>query len=1115
MIEFFVKLILLIWVAFTVIMSYYNWIHSESSSWYMGYIVAIILIYWSYKAAKTVYSKDKVEYTIAWLIWMTILHILILCMTFFSLNNVQSWSASLFFKILWFLVLPSIVVLLSYSFARSILNRINSFKDQSVAFKFLMSLGFWFVLFSLLLSIASFVWLYNYYSVFSILLLFGILWAKELLNSIKSLYSFKITFPNHKLDWTFFEALNMRLLSAEFAFIVMTFLIWVNFINIIRPMPIGWDDLWAYMNFPQIMANSWSILNWAWMLAWQIFTWIWFMFHSAPQAFFFNQVWWILSLVVLMVVFSDVLDNGKKRYLSLPIILATMFYAMPMVIFQQAKDMKLDPGLFFVSVIWIYLIYDLFSRYLWHDDVDNTNSPDSEDSVAPVHQNTFNKIINKFTSVYKSVAWKQDLFDNKDFLIYLFIIWTIVWLAFAIKVTTLMMILWILGVIFYSKLGFSWFLWYFFIFIWVFTRFWLWAMMNVNFPMDNASLINNVWYLSIALWILILSYSFQKYKSKSFKNAFILTLVFLLWVFAYLLPWFVKNISEIKTTKISVWTILTWEWSGFNADLTKIYNKDELKQIEDKNITQSIDEKWKTQNEDFWRYFWYEEGLNNYLRLPWNLTLQKNQWWEYTEITYFFLALLPVILLFLPYKNIAISFWVLVPIAFGIIYYGDSALTPTLISFFAKLDLPGWYIYIIWIFLALLAFFLYSLSNGKLSQIFKLNAVFFTMYGLIFAVAAFWIVWYWIAMYFALLLMIWIGASYITEEKEDELENLAHFFWSFILMIIILIYFFMSTIPHWFNNLKQASFVEYKAWIYNQEEGIFASHPDYFKILANLNVKDSEKYAVDVMNSINDSILKKIVVSNVGDKPEISKIEAILREIRNTDLTKMWLDAMNSNKVRASAKSKLNEIYRTVLYTPKNLKNDENIYRIWTFLTYFIDNNRNRFYDDSLVTNFDKYFSNENPDIAVERMKKIWLKYLLVDLNAATIDKDPRHDLTRRFENLLRTFRSSKLELIHTDSLCLQIALDENNEDYMSHAWVNYESYTTSWQTINRGEKQLRCYNHILDLIRNDKINDQNYPYLKNLADYFKKSNVQDQNKALEIFRQYVTHGWLVLFRIK
>jgi hypothetical protein len=33
---------------------------------------------------------------------------------------------------------------------------------------------------------------------------------------------------------------------------------------------------------------------------------------------------------------------------------------MPMVVFQQAKDMKLDEGLFFVTLITIYLVYKVF-----------------------------------------------------------------------------------------------------------------------------------------------------------------------------------------------------------------------------------------------------------------------------------------------------------------------------------------------------------------------------------------------------------------------------------------------------------------------------------------------------------------------------------------------------------------------------------------------------------------------------------------------------------------------------------------------------------------------------------------------------------------------------------
>lgn len=52
------------------------------------------------------------------------------------------------------------------------------------------------------------------------------------------------------------QVVNLRLLSIEFGFFFLTFLLGVALVNIIRPMPIGWDDLGVYMNFPKIMATS-------------------------------------------------------------------------------------------------------------------------------------------------------------------------------------------------------------------------------------------------------------------------------------------------------------------------------------------------------------------------------------------------------------------------------------------------------------------------------------------------------------------------------------------------------------------------------------------------------------------------------------------------------------------------------------------------------------------------------------------------------------------------------------------------------------------------------------------------------------------------------------------
>lgn len=56
-------------------------------------------------------------------------------------------------------------------------------------------------------------------------------------------------------------------------------------------------------------------------------------------------------MIVLTSILSVILEQKNRKYLiSLPILLAGIYYIMPMTIFQQAKDMKLDPALMMVSV---------------------------------------------------------------------------------------------------------------------------------------------------------------------------------------------------------------------------------------------------------------------------------------------------------------------------------------------------------------------------------------------------------------------------------------------------------------------------------------------------------------------------------------------------------------------------------------------------------------------------------------------------------------------------------------------------------------------------------------------------------------------------------------------
>lgn len=75
--------------------------------------------------------------------------------------------------------------------------------------------------------------------------------------------------------------------------------------------------------------------------------------------------------------------------------------------------------------------------------------------------------------------------------------------------------------------------------------------------------------------------------------------------------------------------------------------------------------------------------------------------------------------------------------------------------------------------------------------------------------------------------------------------------------------------------------------------------------------------------------------------------------------------------MKEAATKARNDLYRAVLYPAKEDRNQATIYRIGTFLTYFISENRKRYLDDSLVQSFGQYVYDENPDVTVDRLKKL------------------------------------------------------------------------------------------------------------------------------------------------
>lgn len=571
---------------------------------------------------------------------------------------------------------------------------------------------------------------------------------------------------------------------------------------------------------------------------------------------------------------------------------------------------------------------------------------------------------------------------------------------------------------------------------------------EANFFLNIFCLI--FWTILIIFWWL----KTQKLK-KFLKNIFI----FLLWVLFSLFPWLSKNIYD-SYPDITISKIIKWNPEVIRVDLEKIFTKEEILEKNEEKAKRRLEDPVTT-NEDLKRYLWYESWILPYIKLPWNLTMQLNQSWKFTEISFVFFALLPLIFIFLPFTNKNFYLFIILFLLFELfLFLNPNIFTENLKNFLAWIEIPfGYFIVFLFIIIPILLIN-YFLPKKEKFFIFRLNLFFSAIYIFLWSISSFWVVWYWITMYFCLLFMIWFCAKYIIEIKENDNSN-EKFFWSLVFFLVFFSFLILTTIPHTISNFQIKSYLDYKTWNKSSLADSFDLHSGYEKIFFELNIKDSMK-----KDFINEKIDKEIL------KIEFSKTEKNISEIVDflKDLEEKW---------DLQAKKSLENIYNWILYPALKYQNPEKIFRLWTFMKYYISKNQERVFEDSLVFYFYDYIFDENDDKTWENFKKLWFKYLVLDLWTATIDNSKIHWLTKRYEALLSALKSEKLELIATDSICLRFATElGDKEKFFKISSISYDSYDEKWNKISRTEKLIWCAEEIHNFLKED-FDLKKFSYLK------------------------------------
>lgn len=877
----------------------------------------------------------------------------------------------------------------------------------------------WFSVFTLLLFIVGYY--FKAYNIYIVIILLSCIFLIGFQHILKVFHGLKKPLRNYKIWGSVWQ---IRLVIDEILFIAVTFLLSVNVLSVFRPFPIGWDDLGVYMNLPKLMSSAWEIMPLGHMHLWQVYTGIWFLGWSQTFAFFLNSFVGLVFAFVWYLAIKSIVPKSKNYYdvWLLGILIVLM---MPMSIFQLAKDMKLDIGLLMISVI-------------------------------------------PFTLVIKGYFMSK---DSQSIFPILAIVWFLTGIAFSIKMTSLLLLLGIYKLLFFKRFWLLGSFIFLLLFVWVFTIGGLWSMMNVLVP--NISDFSLYAFSLSCILLAILCIIFitlgkwstgQNLVLKLSWEVLIVTVFFLI----ALLPWWIKNISEIpEDSPLSITRIL-WGYSqSFKPNYESLYTPEEYMKIE--SAWNIVSWEGTTQDEDLWRYFGYETWINNYLKLPWNLTFQTNQKWEFTDITYVFFALIPLIFIFLPYRKEIYKYPILIVSLLLLLYYIPSPLSSPITQIFSLISLPFGYIFIALFFFLPFAYLYYTLDRShERIKLFLAIYSFSTLYVFLWSISAFWIVWYGILMYFVFILMIFISMMSTDDGDDGHYYNV-----SYIVLWVVVSYLILSAIPQGVRNIQTAWYHEYKLWHQTEEGAIMKIHPDYFTILWELNINPEAREQIFIKQ-------RNELLSIIDEYPELEQIRELVKNIPNlSGLHTIFrqISAGNNPNLTTKIENILQKLYSEIIYPSNENISNANIYRAGTFMKYFVSKNRSRMLEDNLLNSFDTYIYDSDNSVTRERLQKLDLRYILLDLNAATIDNDVRKALTQRYENMLKF--TLDIDMIESDSMCLKLWRDlykQNGDmwEYLTIAGSNYDSIGK-----NRQQKRSICVAKMVEILQSGVVNANNYPYLQ------------------------------------
>lgn len=145
-----------------------------------------------------------------------------------------------------------------------------------------------------------------------------------------------------------------------------------NFLSVIRPFPIGWDDLGSYLNRPKQLVSFGSFMYFMSSFQWEYLTSMAYLLYGIDSVFGSTGAMMINWMAGLLAVLSIIVFGNTFLGAGAGLLAALAYYALPMVGHFSFADMKTDNAVFaFQALSLLCLFYAVFGS---HDEQDDEES---------------------------------------------------------------------------------------------------------------------------------------------------------------------------------------------------------------------------------------------------------------------------------------------------------------------------------------------------------------------------------------------------------------------------------------------------------------------------------------------------------------------------------------------------------------------------------------------------------------------------------------------------------------------------------------------------------------------------------------------------------------------